>query len=54
MVFINLVRSGPLCFNPRRKPWIVGEAFTLSLMARCFGSGLSAFPGDEGGRFLDC
>ena len=51
MVFINLVRSGPASFNARRKPWMVGDDFTLSLTACCFTSGLSDFPGDEGGAF---
>ena len=54
MVFINLVHSSPASFNARRKPWMVGDDFTLSLMAHCFTSGLSDFPGDERGRFLDC
>lgn len=49
MVFINLVRSGPASFTARRKPWMVGDDLTLSLTARCFASGLSDFPGDEGG-----
>ena len=49
MVFINLVRSGPASFNAQRKPWMVGDDFTLSLTARCFTSGLSDFAGDEGG-----
>ena len=54
MVFINLVHSSPASFNARRKPWMVGDDFTLSLTAHCFTSGLSDFPGDERGRFLDC
>ena len=54
MVFINLVRSSPASFNTRRKPWMVGDDFTLSLTAHCFTCGLSDFLGDEGGGFLDC
>ena len=49
MVFINLVRSSPASFNARRKPWMVGDDFTLSLTVHCFTSGLSDFPGGRGG-----
>ena len=52
MVFFNLVRSSPASFNTRRKPWMVGDDFTLSLTAHCFTCGLSDFLGDEGGVFL--
>ena len=51
MVFINLVRSSPASFNARRKPWMVGDDFTLSLTVHCFTSGLSDFPGGRGGVF---
>ena len=34
---------------------MVGDVLNWSLsMACCFASGLSVFPGDEGGHFLDC
>ena len=34
---------------------MVGDVLNCSLStACCFASGLSVFPGDKGGRFLDC
>ena len=51
MVFINLVRSSPASFNARRKPWMVGDDFTLSLTVHCFTSSVVRFSGGRGGTF---
>ena len=52
MVFINLVRSSPASFNARRKPWMVGDDFTLSLTVHCHLWFVRFSRGTRGGVFL--